>query len=225
MSDGRPAAYAGRGQDDISIPGQAIAGFVRAPHAHAIVERINAAAARRMPGVIAVLTGGDYLADGLKGALQCANPADATDIKVRAFAPEKRPELEELQFLFAHDRVRYPGEAIAMVVAETLFQARDATRGARSRIRVVAGRHQSARDERRRDDRRHQFHLSRLFQRGPPSCGGGTGSGLCRDFALFRLPKAHDLSRTERDRAPNEHPRRREISHRGSTCSGGLSRR
>ena len=37
---------------------------MRAPHAHAMVERINAAAARRMPGVIAVLTGGDYVADG-----------------------------------------------------------------------------------------------------------------------------------------------------------------
>lgn len=50
--------------DDISTPGQAIAAFVRAPHAHAMVERINAAAARRTPGVIAVLTGGDYVADG-----------------------------------------------------------------------------------------------------------------------------------------------------------------
>ena len=79
-----------------------------------------------MPGVIAVLTGADYVADGLKGAIQRANPAGAIDIKVRAFAPEKRPVLEEPQYPLVVDRVRYPGEAVAVVVAETLFQARDA---------------------------------------------------------------------------------------------------
>ena len=55
------------------------------------IKRIDTAAARAMPGVIAVLTGADYVADGLKGALQRPNPAGAIDIKVRAFAPEKRP--------------------------------------------------------------------------------------------------------------------------------------
>ena len=126
FEDLRLVRGAGRYSDDISMPGQAIAAFVRSPHAHAIVKRIDAAAARTMPGVIAVLTGADYVADGLKGALQRANPAGATDIKVRAFAPEKRPVLEEQQFPFALDRVRYPGEAVAVVVAEKLFQARDA---------------------------------------------------------------------------------------------------
>ena len=79
-----------------------------------------------MPGVIAVLTGADYVADGLKGAMQRANPAGAIDIKVRAFAPEKRPVLEEQQYPLATDRARYPGEAVAVVVAESLFAARDA---------------------------------------------------------------------------------------------------
>ena len=79
-----------------------------------------------MPGVIAVLTGADYVADGLKGAVQRANPAGAIDIKVRAFAPEKRPVLEEQQFPLATDRARYPGEAVAVVVAENLFAARNA---------------------------------------------------------------------------------------------------
>ena len=79
-----------------------------------------------MPGVIAVLTGADYVADGLKGAMQRPNPAGAIDIKVRAFAPEKRPVLEERQYPLVTDRVRYPGEAVAVVVAESVFAARDA---------------------------------------------------------------------------------------------------
>jgi aerobic carbon-monoxide dehydrogenase large subunit len=126
FEDLRLVRGAGKYSDDISMPGQAVAAFVRSPHAHAIVKRIDAAAGRTRPGVIAVLTGADYVADGLKGALQRANPAGATDIKVRAFAPEKRPVLEEPQFPFALERVRYAGEAVAVVVAETLFQARDA---------------------------------------------------------------------------------------------------
>ena len=63
----------------------------------------------------------------MKGAVQRANPAGAIDIKVRAFAPDKRPVLEEPQFPLAPDRVRYPGEAVAVVIAETLTAARDAT--------------------------------------------------------------------------------------------------
>src|SRR5665213_1237374 len=126
FEDLRLVRGAGKYSDDISMPGQAVAAFVRSPHAHALVKRIDASAARKIPGVVAVLTGADYTADGLKGALQRANPAGAIDIKVRAFAPEKRPVLEEPQYPLAVDRVRYPGEAVAVVVAETLFQARDA---------------------------------------------------------------------------------------------------
>ena len=126
FEDLRLVRGAGKYSDDISMPGQAIATFVRSPHAHALVKRIDTTAASKMPGVIAVLTGADYMADGLKGALQRANPAGAIDIKVRAFASEKRPVLEEPQFPLAPERVRYPGEAVAVVVAETLSQARDA---------------------------------------------------------------------------------------------------
>jgi carbon-monoxide dehydrogenase large subunit len=126
FEDLRLVRGAGKYSDDISMPGQAIAAFVRSPHAHAKVVRIHSDAAAKMPGVLAVLTGADYVADGLKGAVQRANPAGAIDIKVRAFAPEKRPVLEEPQFPLAPERVRYPGEAVAVVIAETLPAARDA---------------------------------------------------------------------------------------------------
>ena len=126
FEDLRLVRGAGRYSDDISIPGQAYAVFVRSPHAHAKVKAIDTNAAKKMPGVIAVLTGADYIADGLKGAVQRANPAGAIDIKLRAFAPEKRPVLEEPQYPLAADRVRYPGEAVAVVMAETAFAARDA---------------------------------------------------------------------------------------------------
>ena len=126
FEDLRLTRGAGQYSDDISLPGQAYAVFVRTPHAHAAIKRIDISAARNMPGVLAVLTGADYVADGLKGVLQRANPAGAIDIKVRAFAPEKRPVLEEAQLPLVPDRVRYPGEAVAMVVAESLLAARDA---------------------------------------------------------------------------------------------------
>jgi aerobic carbon-monoxide dehydrogenase large subunit len=126
FEDLRLVRGAGQYSDDISMPGQAYAVFVRTPHAHARIKTIDTAAAKQMPGVIAVLTGADYIADGLKGALQRANPAGATDIKVRAFDPTKRPVLEEPQYPLVADRVRYPGEAVAMVVAESRFAARDA---------------------------------------------------------------------------------------------------
>jgi carbon-monoxide dehydrogenase large subunit len=126
LEDRRLVRGAGQYSDDVSVPGQAYAVFVRSPHAHAVIRRIEAAAVRGRPGVIAVLTGTDYVADGLKGASQHPNPAGATDIKVRAFAPQKRPVLDERQHPLAPERVRFPGEAVAMVVADNVAVARDA---------------------------------------------------------------------------------------------------
>jgi len=126
FEDLRLVRGAGRYTDDVSMPGQAYAAFVRSPHAHAKVLRIDATAARAMPGVVAVLTGADYVADGLKGALQHPNPADAIDVKVRTFAPEKRPIVDERHYPLALDRARFPGEAVALVVADSIYAARDA---------------------------------------------------------------------------------------------------
>src|SRR4051794_7224755 len=60
----------GRYTDDINLPGQVYACFVRSPHAHARIERIDKASAQSLPGVLAVLTGEDVKADGL-GNLVC----------------------------------------------------------------------------------------------------------------------------------------------------------
>ena len=117
----------GRYTDDLSLPGQGIAVFVRAPHAHARILRIDTTAARALPGVVAVLTGQDYVDDGFVGMPHFPNPAGAIDIKVPSFT--STPEcaiLDEPQLPFAVDLVRFVGEAVAIVVAESLPAARDA---------------------------------------------------------------------------------------------------
>src|SRR5271166_4221590 len=116
----------GRYTDDIAMPGEAHAVFVRAPHAHAEIAAIDGAAARARPGVLAVLTGEDYVADGHIGMAHFPNPADAIDVRVSSFTPSpQRKILDERQWPLAVGRVRHVGEAVAMVVAQTLFAARD----------------------------------------------------------------------------------------------------
>ena len=127
FEDLRLVRGAGRFTDDVSLPEQAFAVFVRAPHAHASIVSIDASAARGRPGVLAVFTGQDYVADGHIGMAHFPNPADAVDVRVASFAPlPGRKILDELQLPLAVGRVRHVGEAVAMVVAETLLAARDA---------------------------------------------------------------------------------------------------
>jgi carbon-monoxide dehydrogenase large subunit len=126
FEDLRLVRGAGRYTDDISLPNQSHAIFVRAPHAHARIVRVDASAARRLPGVLAVLTGADYVADGFVGMTHMPNPADANDVRLMTFTPTpQRKILDELQLPLATDRVRYVGEAVAMVVAESVTAARD----------------------------------------------------------------------------------------------------
>jgi aerobic carbon-monoxide dehydrogenase large subunit len=118
---------AGRYTDDASVPGEAYAVFARARHAHARIAGIDVAAARGHPGVLAVLTGDDYVADGHVGMSHFPNPADALDVRVPSFQPSsERKILDERQLPLAVGRVRYVGEAVAMVVAESMLAARDA---------------------------------------------------------------------------------------------------
>jgi aerobic carbon-monoxide dehydrogenase large subunit len=107
--------------DDVNLPGQAYACFVRSPHAHARIGRVEAAAARTTPGVIAVLTGADAAADGVKPLTHSPMPANPHEEIVR------RPHVA---FVAPHppmpaDRVRFVGEIVAMVIADTPAAARD----------------------------------------------------------------------------------------------------
>ncbi len=106
----------GRFTDDVNLDGQAYAAFVRAPVGHAAIRAVDTSAARAMPGVVGILTGADAAADGL-GGLQ-----PAASIPGRDGAPMVAPPMP----ILAVDRVRYIGEGIAIVVAETPLQALDA---------------------------------------------------------------------------------------------------
>ena len=105
-----------RFQDDVQLPRQAYAVFVRSPHAHARIRALDTTAAARAPGVLAVFTGADYQNDGL-AMPKAAMPRKRADGSP-AFAPQ-RPAL-------VIDRVRYVGDTVAMVIAESLDEARDA---------------------------------------------------------------------------------------------------
>jgi carbon-monoxide dehydrogenase large subunit len=107
----------GRYQDDLTLPRQAYAVFLRSPHAHARIGSINTKAALAAPGIVAVYTGADYEADGLAmpKAMMPRKKADGSPM----FAPQ-RPAL-------VSDRARYVGDPVAMVIAETLEQAKDAS--------------------------------------------------------------------------------------------------
>ena len=106
----------GRYINDVNLPGQAYAVFVRSPHAHAKILRIDTAVAAEAPGVLAVYTGHDVIADGL-GMPKANMPRKRPDGKPM-FAPQ-RPAL-------IVDRVRYVGDPVAMVVANSLAEAKDA---------------------------------------------------------------------------------------------------
>ncbi len=106
----------GRYVDDIRLPNEARAFVLRSPHAHARIRAIDAAAARAMPGVLAVLTGDDLRRRGL-GTLLPHVPRKRRSGAAAYVAPQP---------LLAQDRVRFVGEGVAFVVAETLNDARDA---------------------------------------------------------------------------------------------------
>jgi carbon-monoxide dehydrogenase large subunit len=107
---------AGRYVDDVTIPGQTLAYVLRSPHSHAGIHKIDAARAKAAPGVALILTGDDpdILALGLQ----------------RPWHPRKRrdgsPAFISPQPLLARTRARYVGDPVAVVVAETLAQAKDA---------------------------------------------------------------------------------------------------
>ena len=107
---------AGRYADDVHIANASHAAILRSPHAHARIKGIDTTAAKKAPGVLAVLTGADVTADKL-GDMPCLVPVTNLDGTPRGETP--RP-------ILAKDRVRHVGDPVAVVVAGTLAQARDA---------------------------------------------------------------------------------------------------
>jgi carbon-monoxide dehydrogenase large subunit len=107
----------GRYADDLATPGAAHLYVLRSPHAHARIARIDVTAARKAPGVVAVLTGQDARTDGL-GEIPCLVPVTNADGTPRGETP--RPVL-------AVDRVRFVGDPVAVIVAETRNAAKDAS--------------------------------------------------------------------------------------------------
>jgi len=105
---------AGRFTDDVSLPRQAYAVIVRSRHAHGLLRGIASDAARQMKGVLGIYTAADLAG---YGTLKCIVP-----FKNRDGSEMKKPPRHAL----ATDKVRYVGDPVAIVVAETLLQAKDA---------------------------------------------------------------------------------------------------
>jgi carbon-monoxide dehydrogenase large subunit len=106
----------GKYTDDFNLPGQAYAWIVRSSHAHGIIKGIDTSAAKAMSGVLGVWTGVDLAAAGY-GPYTCGLPLKNRD---------GSPLLQTNRTALMSDKVRYVGDPVAFVVAETLAQARDA---------------------------------------------------------------------------------------------------
>src|SRR5215475_3870731 len=115
----------GRFTDDVSLPRQAYAVIVRSRHAHGVIRSIATDAARQMKGVLGIYTAPDLGAHG----------------KIKWIVPFKSPYGSEMKkpprHALATDKVRYVGDPVAIVVAETLLQAKDAAEAVEDRKSVV----------------------------------------------------------------------------------------
>jgi carbon-monoxide dehydrogenase large subunit len=106
----------GRFQHDVTLLGQGYAVVLRSPHAHATIRALDLAAAKAAPGVLAIYTGDDLAAAGL----------GRMGVPFQRKRPDGSPMFWRAHLGLAQERVRYVGEPVAFVVAESLAQARDA---------------------------------------------------------------------------------------------------
>ena len=113
-----PRLLTGRGYyvNDVNLPKQAYTHILRSPHAHADIRSIDTTAAKAAPGVLAVFIGADVVADGL----------GFPGMPAKWKRPDGQPMKYRPQPPLATDRVRYVGDPVAMVISETINQARDA---------------------------------------------------------------------------------------------------
>jgi aerobic carbon-monoxide dehydrogenase large subunit len=122
--DARLVTGQGRFSADFKLDGETHVAMVRSPHPHARLVKIDTSAARAMPGVLGVYTGADCLADKLAPIPHDPLPKTKYDMKLTAAGG--KPVFIGPHMLLPADKARHVGEAVAMVVAETLPQALDA---------------------------------------------------------------------------------------------------
>ena len=135
--DARLVTGRGRFSDDFSVPGQVHAVMVRSPHPHARILKIDRAHAAAMPGVLGIFCGADVLADALGPIPHDPLPKTRYDMKLQAAGGGAMfigPHL-----LLPADKARHVGEAVAMVVAQTLAQALDAAEAVQVEYEVLPG--------------------------------------------------------------------------------------
>ena len=106
----------GRYVDDIRLPNECHAVMLRSPHAHARIVSIDVEAARSLPGVIAIYTGADWVADGL----------GQHSFMIPRFRRNGEPQFVPTRHAIEPDVVRVTGDIVAMVMAESIDQGKDA---------------------------------------------------------------------------------------------------
>src|SRR6516225_6334805 len=116
--DARLLTGAGRFADDVSLPDQAYAYLLRSPYAHARITRIDVAAAEGAQGVLAVLTGSDADRDGLQPIPHRPVPANPHGVPLKS--RDGSPFFVAPHPILAVGKVRYFGEPVVVVIAETL---------------------------------------------------------------------------------------------------------
>jgi carbon-monoxide dehydrogenase large subunit len=124
LEDARLLTGSGCYSDDFTLPNQARGFVLRSTHAHACLVSVDIEAARKMPGVLLILTGADVLAEGLKPIPHIPQAMSPPDIRLDNL--DGSPHLLERPMILATDSVRFVGEGVAFVVAETVAQAKDA---------------------------------------------------------------------------------------------------
>lgn len=156
--------------DDLAFDGLTHAVFLRSPHAHARIAAIDTAAAKAAPGVIAVLTAADVAADTLR-PLRPTVEANVQTAEPFRFIPQP---------LLAQDAVRYAGEPVALVVAETRNQALDAAE------RIVVG----------YDILPAVTDAARALQPDAPQLAEAVPGNLCMDWHYGQIGEVADAIRT-----------------------------
>ena len=122
--DARLLTGKGRFSDDFALPGQAYAALVRSPYAHAEIQSIETKEALNSPGVLAVLTGADCVADKLAPIPH--GPVPSTKFDMKLTGPNGAKPFISPHHLLPLDKARFVGEGVVLVVAKTKAQALDA---------------------------------------------------------------------------------------------------